>query len=463
MCALRSVLTANQADTVLTVNGGRRIAGAVATQGFKHSLVTVVAAALAGQAPVSVANCPDVSETQVLAGLVNALGGRAHLYGRTLVVDGSGVATAALDPDLASRIHGSVYLVPALLGRFGAGWIPNAGGCRIGNDPGGGRPVEQYADVFRRFGAMVEPSPIGGLDVTADRLTGCRIDLLDYTADRRLRSGPLYSGATKTALLTAAVAHGTTVLRHPYPKPDVTDLVDVLRGLGADIDVASPEQIVVHGRGPDVLRTPLSHTLVPDLIEVVTWICAGAVLGSAPLRVTGRGMARATRALAPEFAAFEQLGLRIDLQADAVVAHPAEGLKPIDLVVGSHGVFSDSQPFLALLAAHATGRSTVTDTVWANRFGYLDGLRTLGVDAQLNRRSLRLTGPWTPSAAERAIHATDLRAAAVLLLAALATPGTTRVSGTDHLVRGYADLPGRLRALGADVAAEPAKPVEEGN
>jgi UDP-N-acetylglucosamine enolpyruvyl transferase len=246
------------------------------------------------------------------------------------------------------------------------------------------------------------------------------------------------------------------VLHHLYPKPDVTDLVDALRGFGADIDTTSAGSLIVYGRGNGALCHDVCHTLVPDLIEVVTWICAGVVLSSSPLRITGTDMARACSALAPELAVLDEMGVQFDMSANEIMVHPAQALRAVDVTAASHGVFSDNQPFLALLAAYAHGTSKITDTVWPDRFGYLSGLVALGVDMCRRGPSLRVHGPCPPKKPGQRIHATDLRAAAVLLLAALAVPGPTTITGTHHLARGYPDLSAALCAFGADI-----QPMEE--
>ncbi|MFF3109038.1 hypothetical protein ACFVSN_07615 [Kitasatospora sp. NPDC057904] len=461
-------LTAPQAllsvrnNDALVADGISRIAGETLVSGFKHSLVTVVSAALAARAPVRIDNCPDIAETEVLAEIVRRLGGRADRTGGSLTVDADGLHTAELPAD-AAAIHGSVYLLPALLSRFGRASVAATGGCRIGDDPGGQRPVEQYVGVLERFGAQAAVLADGGLRVTADKLLGCEIDLLDHTADRALRTGPHYSGATKMAVLTAAVAEGVSILRNPYPKPDVTDLVDVLRKSGTDVTVRADGALVIAGRGGRGLDRPARHVLVPDLIEVVTWVCAGTLLGAGPLTVRGTGMRRAVTALAPELEVFDRLGVDLSLGpgadrgadrsdgGDVLTVRPAQRLRPVDVTVASHGVFSDSQPFLALLAALADGPSTITETVWSGRFGYAPGLAALGVQLRQDGRTLTVDGPSAPSRPAPPVHAPDLRAAAALLLAALAVPGPTVVTGTHHLRRGYPDLPAALRRLGARV------------
>lgn len=442
------------------IRGGKRVGGTVRASGFKHALVSVVGAAIGADQPLVVQNCPDIEETRVLAELVRAAGGQADFRESVLTVDGAGISTANLPSQWASRIHGSVYLLPALLGRFGRLQLPVSGGCQIGEGPGGRRPTEHYLRIFKEFGARCHVKPDGSVVVEADRLTGKEIDLLDYTHDRALRTGPLYSGATKTALLTAAMAEGTSVLRSPYAKPDVTELVAVLKAYGVPITKESDDTLVVTGSGgllPGLAGT-VTHELIPDLIELVTWIAVGALLAHEPFVVTGPRMADARTALAPECAVLDALGVSLVWGYEKLVIFPATALAPVDVLVASHGVFSDSQPLLALLASRAPGRSTITETVWSHRFGYAEGLSTLGMSVQNSGTELAIEGRWDPSPRDATIAANDLRGAAALLIAALLTPGATILTGADHLARGYPDLPGALVALGADICTMTAIP-----
>ncbi|WP_410575594.1 hypothetical protein [Amycolatopsis sp. cmx-4-61] len=439
----------------LLVHGGRRLRGSITTSGFKHSLVTVFAAAAAAQAPVRITNVPDIVETRILSGLLSGNGARVEAEGGSLTVDATGFTGTGVDAALGSRIHGVVYLIPALLRKAGRAVIPGNGGCQIGDGPGRRRPVEQYVSVARRFGATARQRPDGGLEVAAGVLRGTEIDLLDYTADRALKTGPLYSGASKMALLMAAVSEGVSTLRNLYPKPDVTDLVGVLEELGAEIERPEPGTVVLRGRGGADLTRPVEHMLVPDLIEVVTWLCAGTLLAEESLAVRGPGLSRALTALAPEVDALERLGVEFAAGASNLVVHRIEHTRPIELTISSHGVYSDSQPFLVLLSTLADGTSRFTETVWGNRFSYLDLLTALGADVRRDGITAVVTGRRPPSLPGAELHAPDLRGAAVALLAALLVPGPTVLSGTGHLARGYPDLPGALRAAGADIVALP--------
>lgn len=435
----------------LKVRGGSRLSGTAHVAGFKHALVSLTAAACAGGGRVTLHNCPDLVETSILAELIEELGGRTWTSDGSLTIEPEGIAHGKVNREVASRIHGSVYLLPALVGRFGQASVSTNGGCLIGDGRNGSRPVSHYIDVFKRFGARAQVDDEGHLQVSAARLTGCELDLLEYTTDRYLRTGPFYSGASKMALLCAAVGYGRSTLRNLYPKPDVTALIEFLRSRGAAVEQASPEWCVVHGMGPDRLGRDVEYTLPADLVEIVTWICAGAMLGENRLKISGTGLSRAWEALSPERALLEQMGVPVSIEGGALVVQTVEQTRPVDVVVSSPGIYSDCQPFFCLLATRGRGRSRVTETVWPNRFDHISGLNRLGARLSRVGSSVMIEGGHRPHVPRREIFANDLRSAATLLLAALEVDGETLVGGAEHLARGYPDFPSSLRLLGARI------------
>ncbi|HEU5160832.1 MAG TPA: hypothetical protein VFU43_27795 [Streptosporangiaceae bacterium] len=441
-------MTANGALSC-QVRGGRPLYGTVRIAGFKHALVSVLAGAVAVGDRVRLANVPDVEDTRVLVEAIRRCGGHArHDRGDgVLDLDLAGMTGAELPPELSGRVHGSLYLVPGLLARCGRVRAAGFGGCRIGAAAAGGeRPLHHVAEVLERFGARVR---LDGdeLVATADTLVGTDIDLREFMSDPVAMTGPLYSGATKTAILAAAGAEGRSVLRHPYPKPDVTELIASLAAAGLRAD-RGPDALTIHGTGRR--RARYRHRLPADVLEALTFLTAA-------LHVSGRlrlsGVAAADLAgMAAERKVLEAMGVLLDWTPDGELTATATAspLRARDLVVASRGVFSDAQPFLTLLLTGADGPATVRDTVWESRFQYAAELVRLGADISVASGEARVH-PRRPTRTGATLTARDVRGAAVLVLAALGVDGVTTIHGVEHLARGYDDLFGKLTAVGADI------------
>ena len=325
-------------------------------------------------------NCPDITETHVLASLIEHAGGSAKVDCGRMTIDPEHLWTGRLDEGLSGLIHGSPYLAPALLRRFGEARVCAQGGCQIGGGACGRRPIEHYVEVLQRFGALAQIDGQGTLVCSARRIRGCDIDMRDYTVDRFGPLGNLYSGATKMALLTAAVAQGMSIVRHPYMKADVLDLIQVLRSAGVTVESRGSNDLVVSGQQQHYATT-VRHTLLPDLIEVVSWITAACVAADQPFTVRGTGMRRVCEELRHELKIVNRMGIRLDVDDTAITVHPTRPLRCIQVEVRHDAsIFSDSQPFIGLLSTFAAGSSRITDYVWPDRFSYAAELNRLGTD-----------------------------------------------------------------------------------
>ncbi|MFE3738129.1 hypothetical protein [Streptomyces sp. NPDC059134] len=431
---------------------GPRLADEVRMSGFKHLMVGCLAAACLSEEPWEVRNAPDLTDRQALAGMARALGARVDIdaAAERVRIDAAPLTGHRVPADWSARVHGGAYLLPVLLARHGRVESGAHGGCRIGGGHRGGRPVEHIARVLERFGATCVTDD-GGLTATAPRgLRGAVIDLADFSTPDPcdgLPTGPHYSGATKTALLAAAAARGTTVLRHPYPKPDARELARVLALAGVAVDV-TPDVIEVQGADGPIGGASL--TLPSDLLEVITFITASVLLDQElTLRLTHAEVVR--DGLAPELRHLARIGVPLRWDGDLLRIRPAVGpLAPDRVVAASHLVYSDAQPLFALLLLAASAPSTLVETVWSGRFGYVDGLRSMGALLAVHGQELRIR-PGALRPASGPLRGNDLRAAAALLLAALAVGTPHRLYGVEHLARGYARLPAKLRALGARI------------
>jgi len=418
--------------------------------GFKHLLVPCLAAACLSDRPWRIDNAPRIEDRRLLSTMLRHLGATVVDDGSRVTVDASGLDGAHVPDRWSAGIHGGVYLLPVLLAARGEVNSGLHGGCSIGGGTGGARPLSHVASVLEKFGAVCEVSA-HGLRATAPvgGLRGALIDLADYAETEPLTgtpTGPHYSGATKTALLAAVTARGTTVLRHPYPKPDALELARLLGEAGARIEV-SAEQITVEGLGGPLGGADV--TLPSDLMEVVTFIAWAVHLRrEVDLLLDRPELVRA--GLAPELECLSAMGVPLDWEGPRLRVRPAERLRSAQVLAASHHLYSDAGPLFALMLLGADGPSRLTDGVWENRFGYVEGLRGMG--AQLRRAGNELhmsPGPLRP--APGPLVATDLRAAATLLLAALGTGAPHRLHGVTHLARGYEDLPAKLAALGARI------------
>ncbi|GAA2682171.1 hypothetical protein [Streptomyces lunalinharesii] len=434
------------------VEAGPPRGGELRMAGFKHLMVPAMAAACLSEEPWCLENAPQLTDRQALAAMLTRLGARVDVdeAADRVRIDASPLNGHRVPADWSARVHGGAYLLPVLLARHGQVESGAHGGCRIGGGSRGGRPVEHLARVLERFGARCTTDG-AGLTATAPRgLRGAVIDLRDFaTPDphRGLPTGPHYSGATKTALLAAATARGTTVLRHPYPKPDAQELARVLARAGVAVDVR-PEAIEVQGADGPLRAT--SVTLPSDLMEVITFITASALLRrNLTLRLDRPDLVR--DGLAPELHHLGTIGVPLAWDGALLHVRPATSpLAPDRVIAASHLVYSDAQPLFALLLLAASGPSALVETVWAGRFGYVDGLRSMGARLTVDGQELRiLPGPLHP--APGPLRGNDLRAAAALLLAALAAGTPHRLYGVEHLARGYAGLPAKLRSLGARI------------
>ncbi|MFP5335268.1 MAG: UDP-N-acetylglucosamine 1-carboxyvinyltransferase [Actinomycetes bacterium] len=433
-------------STLLTVQGGRPLRGRIRVRGAKNLVSKAMVAALLGETPSRLRNVPAIRDVSVVTGLLD-------LHGVTvtpgdedgeLVLDPSNVEQAHVaDIDAhagASRIP--VLFCGPLVHRLGEAHIPDLGGCRIGD-----RPINYHLDVLRQFGAVVEKRAQGIWISAPKRLTGTRLEL------------PYPSvGATEQVLLTAVRAEGVTELRNAAIEPEIMDLIAVLQKMGAIISVDTDR--VIRVEGVDRL-TGFTHRALPDRIEAASWACAALATGG-DVHVEGAQQPAMTTFLN----VFRKVGGAFDIDDDGIrFFHPGGPLRSIALETDVHpGFATDWQQPLVVALTQAQGLSIVHETVYENRFGFVDALSDMGATIQVYRECLGsspcrfgardfrhsavISGPSRLRGAE--IVVPDLRGGFSHLIAALAADGTSRVHGIDIIDRGYEHFGAKLSALGAE-------------
>jgi UDP-N-acetylglucosamine 1-carboxyvinyltransferase len=395
---------------------------------------------------VTFSNVPVTTESLVLERILAEMGAGSHLADGVWRLDTRPMRSGPVPARLSSLVHGSLYLAPALLARFGVVSFAGAGGDRIGPpELGGARPTGQVGSVMSRFGARVDDT--AGLYAECRSLRACTIDLMDFSSDPKRLRGPAASSATKTALILAAAAEGETTLRSPVDSDATMALCEFLRACGA----AVAQEADVWRIGPASHGGVIGHTLISDSTEIVTFIVAAART-PASLQLTGIAGEASWQAVADELEALQAMGVPMTRVGDSLHVRSPDRLEPLDIVLECNGLCTDAHPLLALALLGASGPSRIRDHVWTNRFAYADMLSAMGARWERADEAIvvRPSILRPPGDGERLLPA-DSRAAAVAVLAGLGVAGHTTIEDVGHLDRSYERFVGKLRALGAAV------------
>ncbi len=417
------------------INGPTPLFGEVRLSGAKNSVLKLIAASLLAPGQTVLRNVPEISDVRTMAGLVELVGSSVvHGDDSTLTIDVGVELTTDLSVRAAEKIRASIVAMGPLLARCGHARLAIPGG-----DDLGGRPIDLHIDGFRAMGAEINEGTnadgVHWVEARADKLTGANIKL------------PFPSvGATENILMAAVAAVGTTVIDNAAREPEIADLATMLIRMGARITGAGTSELVVEGV-PIQSLVPVEHTVIPDRIEAATFLAAVACAGGEINIVNARA-----DHLSMLISTFGSMNLRVSVTADGLWAsRPADKrLKATDVATLPYpGVATDYKPFIVTSLATALGTSIVTENLFADRFKYFDELVAMGADISVDNHHAIIRGVDQLHGASVVSH--DIRGGAALIVGALGAQGQTVVTEAHHVLRGYADLDGRLRALGADV------------
>nr|WP_275107385.1 hypothetical protein [Sulfobacillus harzensis] len=432
---------------MVRISGEKLVGGEIPIMGYKHAAVQLIAAATILREPVRLTNVPGVTDVYILSEIVKTAGGICSFKNGSLYIDSRPMRGTRIPSELSQKIHGALYLIPAFLKTSGKVEFREFGGCQIGDSVDqGARPIHHVLSVVERFGGRFYVSDDGVVGICSE-FKPCTIDVLSYSGDG---NGPLVSGVTKTAILCAiSCDHGESRILHPYLKLDVLELLDFIAERGFEVR-RSAEEIRISKRnvGSGRWSSNFPHRIAPDVSEIMTFITLG-VHTHTPVILTNVDY-RAMAGLHAELSLLEAMEVPVEWTATGVHVWPRQVVQSQNIVVTSTGIYSDHHPFFALMLTHGRGTSTIQELVWRDRFAYLPGLNLMGAD-------IRRDGPTItihPSRLDRGgqtVFASDVRAAAVLLIGSLTTPGTTTVTGIHHIDRGYENLFAKLRRLGVTI------------
>lgn len=416
----------------LIVHGGATLRGSINISGSKNASLPILAASLLTGEPCIIRRVPDVSDTNYMIQILSALGADVERSSGTVRITCEDIMDAA-PYELVRRMRASICVMGPLLARKGRALVSLPGGCVIGD-----RPVDLHLRGLEALGAKVEFEG-GNILLTAEHgLRGAEIDL-------RGTHGPTVLG-TDNVMMAATLAEGTTVIESAAAEPEVLDLANFLNAMGAQITGAGTSRITIVGVKE---LHGVEHTVIPDRIEAGTFMAAAAMAGEG---VTLRRVCR--EHLKAITSAIEQAGHKVEFNPAGdtctVRRSPVENTRGVDLVTSPYpGYPTDMQAQMTALLATTPGISVIKDTIFPQRFMHCAELKRMGADIKVDNGTAIVTGVAQLSAAP--VMASDLRASAALVLAALTAKGSTEISRLYHIDRGYEHIDEKLLMLGADV------------
>jgi UDP-N-acetylglucosamine 1-carboxyvinyltransferase len=410
----------------IRVIGGRPLEGTVRISGAKNACLPDLCAALLTDQPLVLSNVPEVEDIHTMARVLRTLGAEVSIrVGGLVEIQATDLASVEAPYDLVRKMRASILVLGPLLAREGHARVSLPGGCAIG-----ARPVDLHLTALEKMGAVVAVEH-GYIEARAKRLEGAQISFDTVTVT-----------GTENVMMAACLADGETVLRNAACEPEVVDLAGLLAKMGARIEGAGSSTLRI--QGVDRLGGA-RHAVIPDRIEVGTFIAACALAG---------GEIEVRDCHPPHVRAvidkLRETGVRIEEGPDNLRLRAPRVIRPANVKTLPYPGFpTDMQAQYMALMTQAAGVSTISESIFENRFMHVAELDRMGANVRLDGRTALVTGPTPLSGAQ--VMATDLRASACLVLAALASHGETVVNRVYHLDRGYYRIDEKLRGLGADI------------
>lgn len=408
------------------ITGGNRLTGEVTISGAKNAAIAIIPAAILSDGVCRIENIPNITDVSSITRILYDMGAQVRTIDKsTIEIDPRKIHTCVASYELAKHIRGSYYLLGALLGRFSHAVVTMPGGCDFGV-----RPIDQHLKGFAALGASYKLDG-GMVDVSAEQLKGSHI-YLDVVS----------VGATVNIVLAAVRAKGLTVIENAAKEPHIVDLANFLNSMGADIRGAGTDVIKIYG--VDHLNGT-TYSIIPDQIEAGTYMVAAAATGGDVLvkNVIPKHLESITAKL-------EEMGVEVTEYDDSIRVRREGKLNKCNIKTMPHPGFpTDMQPQIAVLLSIANGTSIINESVWDNRFRYVEELKRMGAQISVDGRLAVIEGVDHLSAAP--VKATDLRAGAAMMIAALCANGTSQVEDIQHIERGYENIEEKFSSMGADI------------
>ena len=412
----------------IIIEGNNYLEGTINISGAKNSAVALVPASLLSDDIVTIDNIPDISDIDALNEILKYLGAKVDRNATSMTIDSRNINNKEIPESISSKLRASYYFMSALLGKYKHVEMYFPGGCSIG-----ARPIDQTLKGFRALGATVVEEN-NKFIIDADELVGNNV-YLDMPS----------VGATINTILVAVRAKGKTVIENAAKEPEIVNVATFLNQMGAKIRGAGTSKITIIG----VEKLGKCYIeVIPDRIEAGTYIIAGALMGK-NLRINNIIPGHVEMLLSK----MKEMGVNMEIGEDYVTVSKTDNLKPVSVkTLGYPGFATDLQQPLTTLLTQCSGVSKLEETIYENRFQNVEYLNLMGADIKINDRVIDVKGPSKLIA--NTVKATDLRAGACLVLAALAAEGKTTITDASHVLRGYEKIVEKLTAVGAKIEIE---------
>ncbi|MBQ6222070.1 MAG: UDP-N-acetylglucosamine 1-carboxyvinyltransferase [Solobacterium sp.] len=413
---------------VIKIEGGKPLNGEVYISGSKNATVALIPAAVLANEPVTILGVPEISDVASLSEILRILHADIEEKDDVLVIDPRNMVNVDLEQDVVTKLRASYYFMGALLGKYGHVRIKMPGGCYLGP-----RPIDLHIKGFEALGAVVTYER-GGYTITADKLTGTKI-FLDIAS----------VGATINIMMASVYAEGRTTIENAAREPEIIDVATLLNKMGANIRGAGTNVITIDGVKN---LNGCIHEIIPDRIEAGTFVIMAAACAE-EMKISNI-IPKHIEALTSKL---EEMGVRMDIGVDSITVRHSGNLKAVDITTKPYpGFATDLQQPLTALLTQVQGVSHVTDTVYSERFKHCLELQRMGAEIEITNGSSTITGPKKLYGDK--VTATDLRCGASMIIAGLLAEGITEIHDIYHIDRGYDDIDGKLKKLGANIWRE---------
>lgn len=414
----------------MVITGGKKLSGRVAVSGSKNATLPIMAAAILSDEPSVIKGVPMVRDIKTMAELLKILGAKVTLEDGILEIRPATIKNFKAPYDLVKTMRASIYVLGPLVTKYHKAKVSLPGGCAIGL-----RPIDLHIKGIEKLGAKIELKH-GYVVATSKKLKGTRI-VFDKVS----------LGATVNVLFAAVLAEGTTILENASKEPEVIETINFLKKMGAKIDGAGTSSLTIEG--VKRLKGVKNYKVIPDRIEAATLITAALVTKG---KVTVENVI--PEHLAAFFEKLKETGAKFKVGKSKVTVSPQKSrLKGIDIVTEPYPGFpTDIQAQWMALMTLSAGGCIIKETIWENRFMHVLELARMGADIRIEGNTAFVNGVNSLTAAD--VMASDLRASAALIIAALAAKGETHIRRIYHLERGYENLDAKLKKLGAKIRIE---------